>query len=107
MDDGISAETAGKLRTIASAARGRRSQLTTLNIEQLLPVFLAELIPSVELEGLQDIYQTQQRQIVSGRKASHLCSYRVITTEDKHGQGIFKHSKKSIQKELSTLEILR
>jgi hypothetical protein len=50
---------------------------------------------------------SEQRQIVSGRKASHLCSYRLTTTEDKLGEGIFKHSKKSIQKELSFLETLR
>ena len=43
---------------------------STLDIEQLLQLFLGELKSSVELDGLQYVNEHQKLQLLSGHKAS-------------------------------------
>ncbi len=77
---------------------------TTLDIEQLLHLFLADLKPSVELDGLQYINETQQLQIVSGRKASHSCGYRLITANDHLGEIVFYRNTRFSDQNLQAIE---
>jgi len=79
---------------------------TTLDIEQLLQLFLAELKPSVELDGLQYINETQQLQIVSGRKASHSCGYRLITANDHLGEIVFYRNTRFSDQNLQAIEVM-
>jgi len=79
---------------------------TTLDIEQLLHLFLSELKPSVELDGLQYVNETQQLQIVSGRKASHSCGYRLITANDHLGEIVFYRNTRFSDQNLQAIEVL-
>jgi diguanylate cyclase (GGDEF)-like protein len=79
---------------------------TTLDIEQLLHLFLAEIRPSVELDGLQYANEPQQLQIVSGHKASHSCGYRLITADDHLGEMVFYRNTRFSDQNLQTIEIM-
>ena len=79
---------------------------TTLDVEQLLQLFLAELKPGVELDGLQYINETQQLQIVSGRKASHSCGYRLITANDHLGEIVFYRNTRFSDQNLQAIEVM-
>lgn len=79
---------------------------TTLDIEQLLQLFLAELKPSVELDGLQYINENQRLQTVTGRKASHSCGYRLITANDHLGEIVFYRNTRFSDQNLQAIEVM-
>jgi len=79
---------------------------TTLDIEQLLHTFLAELKPNVELDGLQYINENQKLQTVTGRKASHSCGYRLITANDHLGEIVFYRNTRFSDKNLQAIEVM-
>lgn len=79
---------------------------TTLDIEQLLQLFLAELKPGVELDGLQYINENQKLQIVTGRKASHSCGYRLITANDHLGEIVFYRNTRFSDQNLQAIEVM-
>lgn len=79
---------------------------TTLDIEQLLVLFLAELKPSVELDGLQYINENQRLQTVTGRKASHSCGYRLITANDHLGEIVFYRNTRFSDQNLQAIEVM-
>ena len=79
---------------------------TTLDIEQLLQLFLAELKPSVELDGLAYINENQRLQSVTGRKASHSCGYRLITANDHLGEIVFYRNTRFSDQNLQAIEVM-
>jgi diguanylate cyclase (GGDEF)-like protein len=79
---------------------------TTLDIEQLLQLFLVEIKPSVALDGLQYVNEPQQLQIVSGHKASHSCGYRLITANDHLGEMVFYRNTRFSDQNLQTIEVM-
>lgn len=79
---------------------------TTLDIEQLLQLFLAELKPSVELDGLQYMNENQRLQTVTGRKASHSCGYRLITANDHLGEIVFYRNTRFSDQNLQAIEVM-
>ena len=79
---------------------------TTLDIEQLLQLFLAEIKPSVELDGLQYINESQRLQTVTGRKASHSCGYRLITANDHLGEIVFYRNTRFSDQNLQAIEVM-
>lgn len=79
---------------------------TTLDIEQLLQLFLAEIKPSVELDGLQYINENQRLQTVTGRKASHSCGYRLITANDHLGEIVFYRNTRFSDQNLQAIEVM-
>ncbi len=79
---------------------------TTLDIEQLLQLFLAEIKPSVELDGLQYINENQRLQSVTGRKASHSCGYRLITANDHLGEIVFYRNTRFSDQNLQAIEVM-
>jgi diguanylate cyclase (GGDEF)-like protein len=60
----------------------------------------------VELDGLQYINETQQLQIVSGRKASHSCGYRLITANDHLGEIVFYRNTRFSDQNLQAIEVM-
>ena len=79
---------------------------TTLDIEQLLQLFLAELKPSVDLDGLAYINENQRLQSVTGRKASHSCGYRLITANDHLGEIVFYRNTRFSDQNLQAIEVM-
>lgn len=79
---------------------------TTLDIEQLLQLFLAELKPSVALDGLAYINENQHLQTVTGRKASHSCGYRLITANDHLGEIVFYRNTRFSDQNLQAIEVM-
>ncbi len=79
---------------------------TTLDVEQLLQTFLAELKSNVELDGLQYINENQKLQTVTGRKASHSCGYRLITANDHLGEIVFYRNTRFSDKNLQAIEVM-
>lgn len=79
---------------------------TTLEIEQLLQLFLKELSPAVELDGLQYLNDHKTLQFLAGRKASHSCGYRLITAQDHLGEIIFYRSTRFSDRDLEGIEVM-
>lgn len=79
---------------------------TTLEIEQLLQLFLKELSPAVELDGLQYLNDHKSLQFLAGRKASHSCGYRLITAQDHLGEIVFYRSTRFSDKDLEGIEVM-
>jgi diguanylate cyclase (GGDEF)-like protein len=79
---------------------------TTLDIEQLLQLFLAEIKSNVTLDGLQYIHENQRLQTVTGRKASHSCGYRLITANDHLGEIVFYRSTRFSDENLQAIEVM-
>ncbi|MCB1664475.1 MAG: GGDEF domain-containing protein [Pseudomonadales bacterium] len=79
---------------------------STLDVEQLLQLFLGELKSSVELDGLQYINENQKLQIVTGRKASHSCGYRLITANDHLGEIVFYRNTRFSDQHLQAIEVM-
>ncbi|MDO9317590.1 MAG: GGDEF domain-containing protein [Gammaproteobacteria bacterium] len=79
---------------------------TTLEIEQLLQLFLKELSPAVELDGLQYLNDHKTLQFLAGCKASHSCGYRLITALDHLGEIVFYRSTRFSDRDLEGIEVM-
>ncbi|MES3006174.1 MAG: GGDEF domain-containing protein [Pseudomonadota bacterium] len=79
---------------------------TTLEIEQLLQLFLKELSPLIDLDGLQYINEHKSLQLLAGRKASHSCGYRLITAQDHLGEIVFYRSTRFADRDLEGIEVM-
>ena len=79
---------------------------STLDIEQLLQLFLGELKSSVELDGLQYVNEHQKLQLLSGHKASHSCGYRLITANDHLGEIVFYRNTRFSDQHLQAIEVM-
>ncbi|MDP1931646.1 MAG: GGDEF domain-containing protein [Gammaproteobacteria bacterium] len=79
---------------------------SSLELNTLLAVFLERISTTVKLDGIQYSNDEQGIKTTIAKQSSHSCGYRLITTEDKLGEIIFKRSRKFNEKELSILESL-
>ena len=79
---------------------------TTLEIEKLLQLFLKELSPAIELDGLQYLNDHKTLQFLVGRKASHSCGYRLITAQDHLGEIVFYCSTRFSDRDLEGIEVM-
>ena len=79
---------------------------TTLDIEKILQIFRQELDPFMHLQGLQYINESHQLKHNCGKKASHSCGYRLITSEDHLGEIIFYHTRRFSDQDLEAIEIM-
>ncbi len=79
---------------------------TTLEIDQLLQLFLKELSPVIDLDGLQYLNELQSLQMLAGRKTSHSCGYRLITSQDHLGEIVFYRSTRFSDRDLEGIEVM-
>lgn len=79
---------------------------SSLELSTLLSVYLDNVNTAVKLDG---IYYSNEEQGVDARiakQSTHSCGYRLITSEDRLGEIVFKRSKKFTERELGILESL-
>ncbi|MDX1490478.1 MAG: GGDEF domain-containing protein [Pseudohongiellaceae bacterium] len=79
---------------------------STLDIEKLLQIFRQELDPYMHIQGLQYINEGLQLKHNIGKKASHSCGYRLITSEDHLGEIIFYHTRRFSDQDLEAIEVM-
>jgi|TARA_Y100000310_G_scaffold52174_1_gene47993 diguanylate cyclase (GGDEF)-like protein len=77
---------------------------TTLDLEQVLELFYAELQSAVSFDGLRYTHDEQVIDCEVGRQSKNRCSYRLITTRDYLGEITFCRSRRFQESELSMLE---
>ena len=79
---------------------------SSLELNTLLSVYLDNVSTAVKLDG---IYYSNEEQGIDASiatQSTHSCGYRLITSEDRLGEIVFKRSKKFTEKELGILESL-
>lgn len=79
---------------------------TSLDLNMLLKLFLEKVSTVVRLDGIHYSNEDLGIEASIAKQATHSCGYRLITSEDKLGEVIFKRGKKFTEKELSILETL-
>ncbi|MDX1490477.1 MAG: GGDEF domain-containing protein [Pseudohongiellaceae bacterium] len=79
---------------------------SSLELDTLLKLFMENVNTAVKLDGIQYFNEPQGIDKAIAKQASHSCGYRLITSEDKLGEIVFKRSRKFSEKELGILESL-
>jgi len=83
-----------------------QSLQTTLDLSELLEMFLNHLQEIMQVSGLKYQHDSQELNIQMGGKGVHHCDYRLITPQNNLGEIIFNRSKRFNDAELTTLETL-
>jgi diguanylate cyclase (GGDEF)-like protein len=78
----------------------------SLELDTVLKLFLENVSSAVKLDGIHYSNETQGISRSIAKQSSHSCGYRLITSEDKLGEIVFKRSRKFNEKELGILESL-
>ncbi len=79
---------------------------SSLELNTLLTLFLESINTAVRLDGIYYCNEDQGINATIAKQATHSCGYRLITTEDRLGEIVFKRSKKFNEKEQGILESL-
>lgn len=79
---------------------------TTLDLRELLELFLQQLRESIPVDGLEYSNTAKGINMPLGRKGIHSCDYRLITQQDNLGTLVFSRSKRFTEAELSIVEML-
>jgi len=77
---------------------------TTLDIEELLQIFLSELSKALYIDGLKYTDESGAIHLRLGREAVHHCDYRLITPRGKLGEIIFSRNHRLSEQQLKVLE---
>ena len=79
---------------------------SSLDLNTLLSVYLENVSTAVKLDGIH--YSNEDLGVAASiaKQSTHSCGYRLITSEDRLGEIVFKRSKKFTEKELGILESL-
>ncbi|MFT4886159.1 MAG: diguanylate cyclase (GGDEF)-like protein [Pseudohongiellaceae bacterium] len=77
---------------------------SSLDIEQILKSFFAELRPPTQFSGLLYQHDSRQIEVDLGKKATHSCGYRITTAQDHLGEITFYRGKRFKESELEFLE---
>jgi len=77
---------------------------SSLDLEQVLNIFLGELQTVMELSGLTYINENQKIKMHSGKKATHSCGYRLITQQDHLGEITLYRGKRFAEADLELTE---
>ncbi len=83
-----------------------QSLQTTLDIHELLGMFLNHVQESLQVNSLQYEHESQSLNIKLGSNGVHHCDYRLITPQNNLGEIIFSRSKRFNEGELSHIETL-
>ncbi|MES3006173.1 MAG: GGDEF domain-containing protein [Pseudomonadota bacterium] len=79
---------------------------SSLELNTLLSVYLENVSTAVKLDGIYYSNEDQGVDASIAKQSTHSCGYRLITSEDRLGEIVFKRSKKFTEKELGILESL-
>ena len=79
---------------------------SSLDLNTLLSVYLENVSTAVKLDGIHYSNEDQGVDARIAKQSTHSCGYRLITSEDRLGEIVFKRSKKFTEKELGILESL-
>lgn len=79
---------------------------SSLELSTVLNVFLEKVSTLVKLDGIFYTNDEYGIQTSIAKQSSHSCGYRLITSEDRLGEIVFKRSRKFNEKELGILESL-
>lgn len=79
---------------------------SSLELNTLLSVYLENVSTAVKLDGIYYSNEEQGVDATIAKQSTHSCGYRLITSEDRLGEIVFKRSKKFTEKELTVLESL-
>lgn len=79
---------------------------SSLELETVLNLFMENVSAAVKLDGIQYFNDAQGIEKAIAKQSSHSCGYRLITSQDKLGEIVFKRSRKFSEKELGILESL-
>lgn len=79
---------------------------SSLDLNTLLSVYLENVSTAVKLDGIH--YSNEDLGVAASiaKQSTHSCGYRLITSEDRLGEIVFKRSRKFTEKELGILESL-
>lgn len=77
---------------------------SSLDLEQVLGIFHAELQTVMELSGLTYVNESQKIKLHTGKKATHSCGYRLITQSDHLGEINFYRGKRFTEFDLELIE---
>ncbi len=83
-----------------------QSLQTTLDISELLGMFLNHLQELMQINGLKYQHDSHNIDIQLGGKGLHHCDYRLITPQNNLGEIIFNRSKRFSEAELMSVETL-
>ncbi len=108
---------AGKIKPITQAGMlaGERPDLrmqlsdalqSSLELNTILSVYLENVSTAVKLDGIYYSNEEQGVDVSIAKQSTHSCGYRLITSDDRLGEIVFKRSKKFSEKELGILESL-
>lgn len=79
---------------------------SSLELNTLLSVYLENVSTAVKLDGIYYSNEDQGVDASIAKQSTHSCGYRLITSDDRLGEIVFKRSKKFTEKELGILESL-
>lgn len=79
---------------------------SSLELDTVLSLFMENVSSAVKLDGIQYFNEAQGIEKAIAKQSSHSCGYRLITSQDKLGEIVFKRSRKFSEKELGILESL-
>ena len=79
---------------------------SSLDLDQVLAVFLEELEPQLEINGLAYVSESFGLNIQLGKRSTHSCGYRLITQKDYLGEISFYRSNRFKENDLVLIEDL-